>query len=113
MVGRRGRPGSEAPIRLHHNGLVGGSNPPPGPPRSLSFAEISSRLANSRELAGSAARVRVSAATNDSEQAFSAELSQRALTRPFGRQVAEAGNSHTVGESPIERAPTDATDAAR
>jgi hypothetical protein len=47
----------------------------PAPPRSLSFAEISSRLANSRELAGSAARVRVSAETNYSEQAFSTELS--------------------------------------
>jgi hypothetical protein len=41
------------------------------------------------------------------------EAQHPALTRSFGRQVAQAGNSHTVGESPIERAPTDATDAAR
>jgi hypothetical protein len=62
----------------------------PGPPRSLAFAEISWRLANNRELAGSAARVRVSAATNDSEQAFSAELS-------LGSEFRFPAREHAVG----------------
>jgi hypothetical protein len=47
----------------------------PGPPGSPTLGEISWLLPNGPELAGSAARVRVSAETNDTEQAFSAELS--------------------------------------
>ena len=39
------------------------------------LGEISWLLPNGHELADSAARVRVSAETNDTEQAFSAELS--------------------------------------
>ena len=47
----------------------------PAPPGSSTLGEISWLLPNGPELAGSAARVRVSAETNDTEQAFSAELS--------------------------------------
>ena len=47
----------------------------PTPPRSPTLGEISWLLPNGPELAGAAARVRVSAETNDTEQAFSAELS--------------------------------------
>jgi hypothetical protein len=53
----------------------------PGPPLSHPFAEISRRLANSRELAGSEGRVGDSAETNDGQEAFSAELS---LAPEFG-----------------------------
>jgi hypothetical protein len=58
----------------------------PGPPRSHTFAEISRWLANSRELAGSAGRVGVSAETNDGQEAFSAELS---LAPEFGFPATE------------------------
>jgi hypothetical protein len=57
-----------------HNGLVGGSNPP-GPTRQSNVRRDFLLLPNGPELGGSAARVRVSAETNDTEQAFSAELS--------------------------------------
>jgi hypothetical protein len=56
------------------------------PPRSRTFAEISRRLVNSRELAGSAGRVGVSAETNDGQEAFSAELS---LAPEFGFPATE------------------------
>jgi hypothetical protein len=56
------------------------------PPPSHKFAEISPRLADSRELAGSACCVGVSAETNDGQEAFSAELS---LAPEFGFPATE------------------------
>jgi hypothetical protein len=47
----------------------------PSPPGSLALAEISWRLPNSRELAGSAVPVPVSAETNDGYRSVLAELS--------------------------------------
>jgi hypothetical protein len=47
----------------------------PAPPRSLALAEISWRLPNSRELAGSAVPVPVSAETNDGCRSVLTELS--------------------------------------
>ena len=62
------------PYSAAHNGLVGGSSPP-GPTRQPTLGEISWLLPNGPELAGSALGFEVSAETNDTEQAFSAELS--------------------------------------
>ena len=47
----------------------------PAPPRSLALAEISWRLPNGRELAGSAVPVPVSAETNDGCRSVLTELS--------------------------------------
>ena len=56
------------------------------PPRIRPLPEISPRQSNSRELAGSAGRVGVSAETNDGQEAFSAELS---LAPEFGFPATE------------------------
>ena len=103
----------------------------PGPPRTLANLGISRFAPKGPELAGSAVGAVVSAETNSGAEEISAELSlalksgcpatetvvkQRrgsnerrlrveakhlALTRPFGRHIAQPDNSHSVWKSPI------------